>query len=249
VISNKHNLQTIAGIDRINSIKNKVTASSPQNSFDNLLQNYLQKNEISKATDAAFPPLGQEQVALLVKSIQIQMNRRLFNAVFNNGEGSNFSSSGSLPDFTQGIIPPASINRHIPPKNNVNLHKINLEPIIEKAARKYEVDPDLIRSVIKAESNFNRQATSPKGAMGLMQLMPETARDLGVKNAYDPEENIMAGTSYLKTLLDRYNGKVELALAAYNWGMGNVEKNHNRLPAETLSYIDSVNSYLKNMKA
>jgi len=79
--------------------------------------------------------------------------------------------------------------------------------------------------------------------------MPETARDLGVKNAYDPQENIMGGTSYLKTLLDRYDGKVDLALAAYNWGMGNLERSPDRLPAETINYVARINNYLKDMKA
>ena len=71
----------------------------------------------------------------------------------------------------------------------------------------------------------------------------------GKQNAYDPEENIMGGTRYLKSLLERYDGKIDLALAAYNWGMGNVEKKPDHLPAETISYINRVNGYLKNMKA
>ena len=138
--------------------------------------------------------------------------------------------------------------KQISPKNNVQKPDINLERIIEKAARKYDVDADLIRSVIKAESNFDPQATSSKGAMGLMQLMPETAKDLGVKNAYDAQQNVLAGTSYLKSLLDRYDGKINLALAAYNWGMGNLERSPDNLPDETINYVARVNNYLKNIK-
>jgi len=115
-----------------------------------------------------------------------------------------------------------------------------LAAVIDKAARQYGVDPVLVRCVIRAESNFRPGSTSPKGAMGLMQLMPGTARDLGVKDAYDPEENVLAGTRYLKSLLDRYGGDVPRALAAYNWGMGNVDRSPGRLPEETRRYVAGI---------
>lgn len=112
---------------------------------------------------------------------------------------------------------------------------------ITEHARRQGVAPDLVRAVIQVESAFNPTAVSNKGAMGLMQLMPATARDLGVTNPFDPDQNIRGGVTYLKQLLDRYDNKVELALAAYNAGMGNVEKYGDVPPfKETRNYVDKI---------
>lgn len=109
--------------------------------------------------------------------------------------------------------------------------------IVEHSTR-HGVSADLVRAVIQAESAFNPLARSPKGAMGLMQLMPATAAELGVRNPYDADENIGGGVAYLKVLLDRYDGKEELALAAYNAGPAAVAK-YGRVPPyrETRNYI------------
>jgi soluble lytic murein transglycosylase-like protein len=115
-----------------------------------------------------------------------------------------------------------------------------LDPIISRASRKYGVDVGLIRAVIKAESDFNPQAVSHAGARGLMQLMPATARALGVNDSFDPEQNVMGGTRFLKDLLQRYGGNVDAALAAYNWGPGNVDKRPDHLPRETRDYLARV---------
>ncbi|HEY3308743.1 MAG TPA: lytic transglycosylase domain-containing protein [Desulfuromonadaceae bacterium] len=112
-----------------------------------------------------------------------------------------------------------------------------LEPIIAKASRRYGVEVGLIKAVIKAESNFNPNAVSHAGARGLMQLMPATARSLGVNDSFDPEQNVMAGTRFLKDLLDRYNGNLDSTLAAYNWGPGNVDRRPEHLPRETREYL------------
>jgi hypothetical protein len=112
-----------------------------------------------------------------------------------------------------------------------------IDEIIQGAAEQYGVEPSLIKAVISVESNGNPQAVSPAGAQGLMQLMPRTAAELGVINPFDPSQNIRAGTQYLSRLLNRYQGNQKLALAAYNWGMGNLEKNPTGLPQETRNYI------------
>jgi hypothetical protein len=101
---------------------------------------------------------------------------------------------------------------------------LNLDEVVNNASQRYWLDPDLVKSVIKAESAFNVRAVSPKGAQGLMQLMPGTASQLGVPNAFDPEANVEGGTKYLRELLERYNFDLVKALAAYNAGPLRVEQ-------------------------
>ena len=112
---------------------------------------------------------------------------------------------------------------------------------INEHARRQGVAADLVRAVIQVESAFNPVAVSNKGAMGLMQLMPATARELGVSNPFDPDQNIRGGVTYLKQLLTRYDQRVELALAAYNAGIGNVEK-YGAVPPfkETRNYVSKI---------
>lgn len=120
----------------------------------------------------------------------------------------------------------------------------SLDDIFQKASQKYDVPVSLLKAIGKAESNFNPNAVSCAGAQGVMQLMPATAKSLGVTDSFDAEQNIMGGAKYIKQMLDRYDGNVKLALAAYNAGSGNVEK-YGGIPPfkETQNYVTKVMSY------
>lgn len=156
---------------------------------------------------------------------------------------SQSSSSQPQPsDFQPELFeiqPDFEVSNYLPEKQDFEL-------IIGDAGQKYGVDPSLIKAVIQAESGGYPLAVSKAGARGLMQLMPETAADLGVTNPFDPAQNIMGGTRYLRNLLDRYRGDVKLALAAYNWGMGNLEKRPESMPRETKNYISQVENLYRN---
>jgi hypothetical protein len=116
-----------------------------------------------------------------------------------------------------------------------------IDDAINKAAERHAVDPNLVRALVKVESNFNPNAVSRKGAMGLMQLMPQTARQMKLTNPFNPEENIDAGVRHLKDLLDSYGGDVRLSLAAYNAGAGAVARSAG-IPhyAETRNYVKRI---------
>lgn len=143
---------------------------------------------------------------------------------------------------TLKVVPPTDFKYQI--QEPINASKVDIQRMVSSACEKHKVDPKLVMAVIQQESNFNQNAISKAGAQGLMQLMPATAKSLGVNNAFNPEENINGGVKYLKTLLDRFNGNKILALAAYNAGPNAVEK-HNGIPPykETQNYVRNI---LKN---
>jgi soluble lytic murein transglycosylase-like protein len=128
-------------------------------------------------------------------------------------------------------VKPAEINKY--------------DDLISRASEKYNVESALVKAIIKAESNFNHQAVSPKGARGLMQLMPATATSLQVRDSFHPENNIEGGVRYLRYLLNVFKGDLSLALAAYNAGEAAVTRNHYSIPPyrETRTYVQRVLHY------
>ena len=161
------------------------------------------------------------------------------------GDGSNVSKMGKFGALT-GIknkfnaLKLSNLNTEIPEVKS-NAPKAQILSMIDKVAQKHGVDEKLVRALVKQESGFNPNATSHCGAMGLMQLMPATAKSLGVTDAYNPVQNVEGGVKYLKSMLNKYNGNVILALAAYNAGPGAVDKYGTVPPyGETQNYVKSI---------
>jgi hypothetical protein len=206
-------------------------------SFNKLLEDEvsaLKHGDRSLLTDL---PLDKDELIRFTQIIRSQLNDYLFQMA---GEDFTNDYSTDLEGLSELYM---SKTQH-PFRKEGEAHVTeDYGHIIDHASERYDIDPALIRSVIRAESDFDRYCTSHKGAMGLMQLMPGTAKDMGVYDPYDPFENIMGGTRYLRKLMDRYDGDITLALSAYNWGMTKVESSPDRLPQETLSYILKVNKY------
>jgi soluble lytic murein transglycosylase-like protein len=157
-------------------------------------------------------------------------------AVVTTPPGSDFNAAlaqAMLPQLAPAATENADAPAPVPPEQ--------INQLVQQNADIWQVDPALIKSVIANESSFNANATSSVGAQGLMQLMPETAASLGVKNPYDPAQNVAGGTRYLRGLLDRFKGDTRLAVAAYNAGPGAVEKYGDVPPyAETQNYVKNV---------
>ncbi|PYT99764.1 MAG: lytic transglycosylase [Acidobacteria bacterium] len=143
------------------------------------------------------------------------------------------------------VVPPPLMPKTVPAANSSPFHDL-----VVAAASRYGVDAELITSVMEVESHFDPNAISRKNARGLMQLLPETAERMGVKNIFDPQENIDGGTRYLKELLQLYNNDLTLALAAYNAGPDNVQKYGNVPPfRETVSYVNQVKRKYQKSKS
>jgi len=180
-------------------------------------------------------PCWASEVAVLRNGFSIRHERReVMGAVTRLYVGSDGSSYVDVPTAEIEHFEEAPADTPIaafqhPPRQasrgtGTALSPVDLNQVVNSASGKYRLDPDLVNSVIKAESGFNVRAVSPKGAQGLMQLMPGTASQLGVPNAFDPQANVEGGTRYLRELLERYNFDLIKALAAYNAGPRRVER-------------------------
>jgi len=158
----------------------------------------------------------------------------------------HFTNVPNDPRYKPGVIRPQFRSGRANKAGDPRLY----EEHIRRAASRYEMDPLLIKAVIKTESNFDCQAISSKGAKGLMQLMPETAADLNVWDPFDPQENIFGGTNYLRQMMARFGGNLRLALAAYNAGPSRVEAAQGiPLIPETQQYVAKVIQHYRQMTA
>jgi Transglycosylase SLT domain len=187
-------------------------------------------------------PCSAADSAVLRNGFSIRHERRqiigTITRLFVDGDNSSFVDipTAEIDHFEAAPDFPAQPKIQAP--NHQPDQPIDLNEVIKTASGTYRLDPDLVNSVIRAESGFNVRAVSPKGAQGLMQLMPQTATQLGVHNAFDPQANVEGGTRYLRELLERYNFDLIKALAAYNAGPQRVEQYGGVPPYyETKAYV------------
>jgi len=184
-------------------------------------------------------------LAILRNGFTIRHEHRLVDGentrLFLRGDDSSFVDvpTAEIQGYEKDLSPPRPIDVKQPVMGSISsISAADLGHVVNSASATYHLDPDLVNSVIHAESGFNSRAVSPKGAQGLMQLMPSTAGKLGVTNPFDPQENVGGGTRYLRELLERYNFDLVKALAAYNAGPQRVEQYRGVPPyRETRAYV------------
>lgn len=208
------NIDQLQPMLELNAVQNLSTNNSASSNQSATFQNILSEILIEAEMDSLAQPINSSQPLQTLDSTSTAANN-------------------PLTALTSAAMPPLSLLKNTG----------NFEQIINQASQLYNVPAKLITAVIQQESSFNPNAVSQSGAEGLMQLMPATARSLGVNDAFDPEQNIMAGTKYLKQMLDKYSGNIDLGLAAYNAGANNVDK-YNGIPpfTETENYVKNITS-------
>ena len=235
--------------------------SNQGNRFQNILAGFQTQNSdtlyktrgLTIADYRARPVISKSRCRPQLKPASAELKNTVTNrfsehrtpSVINKEPSKNHSLSGQdLKNAEFVEIPEKTANQQQAVLTNRQIIAQN----VQKAAAKYNLPPELIKGVIRAESNFKVKAISSAGAQGLMQLMPATAKELGVNNPFDIEQNIDGGAKYLRKMLDRFGGNVRTALAAYNAGPGTVIKYNGRVPyPETRQYVRRVIRFSRQM--
>ena len=212
------------------------------------VNNYYNAGKINPANNILPPSNPNVQSFEKVLSSTQQVN---FGSLLLNPSSMNVNAQivrpNSMDSLNNALTQATAVNANIGSLQNAS--KSQIMDMVTQISKKHGVDDKLVKALIKQESGFNTKATSPKGAMGLMQLMPATAESMGVSDAYNPSQNIEGGVKYLKGLLDRFDNNKELALAAYNAGPTAVKK-YGGIPPykETQNYVNSIMSAYEQMK-